>query len=278
MPSHLIVDISIAGDLPPCVSADAVRLRSALENLIDNAVKFTERGRVSLAVVSLAAGKRRLKLTFTVTDTGIGIVATDLKRLFRPFAQANENVAQRFGGSGLGLSFARRIAEAMGGSLTVKSSPGQGSTFRLVVTVGPAPPEKKATNASADALVGLHVLCVEDNPYGRVVLNTVLGELGHQVSFAETGEMAVAAVACGGYDAVLMDVALPGIDGFETARRIRVLPGPSGAIPIIGVSGRAAEEDEAAAFEAGMTGYLRKPASPATLNAALAAVAVLKRR
>ncbi len=203
-----------------------MRLRSALENLIDNAVKFTERGRVSLAVVSLAAGKRRLKLTFTVTDTGIGIVATDLKRLFRPFAQANENVAQRFGGSGLGLSFARRIAEAMGGSLTVKSSPGQGSTFRLVVTVGPAPPEKKATNASADALAGLHVLCVEDNPYGRVVLNTVLGELGHQVSFAETGEMAVAAVARGGYDAVLMDVALPGIDGFETARRIRVLPGP----------------------------------------------------
>ena len=210
-PSRLDVEISIAGDLPDRVSADAVRLRSALENLIDNAVKFTERGqRVARPSHRKPPAARRLKLTFTVADTGIGIVAADLKRLFRPFAQANKNVAQRFGGSGLGLSFARRIAEAMGGSLTVKSSPGQGSTFRLVVMVGPAPPEKKAANASADALAGLHVLCVEDNPYGRVVLNTVLGELGHQVSFAETGEMAVAAVARGGYDAVLMDVALPG--------------------------------------------------------------------
>jgi CheY-like chemotaxis protein len=272
------VEISIAGDLPARVSGDAVRLRSALENLIDNAVKFTEHGQVSLSVTAEPAARRRLKLAFTVADTGIGIVAADLKRLFRPFAQANKSVAQRFGGSGLGLSFARRIAEAMGGSLTVKSSPGQGSIFRLVVVADRAPAEKKAANASADALAGLHVLCVEDNPYGRVVLNTVLGELGHRVSFAETGEIAVAAVAAGGYDAVLMDVALPGIDGFETARRIRVLPGPSSAIPIIGVSGRAGEEDEAAAYEAGMSSYLRKPASPATLNVALAAVAVLKRR
>ena len=238
MRKSLGVEISIAGDLPARVSGDAVRLRSALENLIDNAVKFTERGQVSLSVTAEPAARRRLRLTFTVADTGIGIVAADLKRLFRPFAQANESVAQRFGGSGLGLSFARRIAEAMGGSLTVKSSPGQGSTFRLVVVVDPARPEKKAANASADAFTGLHVLCVEDNPYGRVVLNTVLGELGHQVSFAETGESAVAAVGGGGYDVVLMDVALPGIDGFETTRRIRALPGPSSAIPIIGVSGR----------------------------------------
>ncbi len=123
-------------------------------------------------------------------------------------------------------------------------------------------------------LTGLRVLCVEDNPYGRVVLNTVLGELGHRSAFAESGESAVAAVARGGYDVVLMDVALPGIDGFETARRIRALPGPRSAMPIIGVSGRAGEEDEAAAWDAGMSSYLRKPASPATLNAALAAVAV----
>jgi CheY-like chemotaxis protein len=274
----LEVAADIGGGLPARVIGDPVRLRGALENLIDNAVKFTEHGQVSLSVTAEPAARRRLKLAFTVADTGIGIVAADLRRLFRPFAQANESVAQRFGGSGLGLSFARRIAEAMGGSLTVKSSPGQGSTFRLVVVADPARPEKKAANVSADAFTGLHVLCVEDNPYGRVVLNTVLGELGHQVSFAETGESAVAAVGGGRYDVVLMDVALPGIDGFETTRRIRVLPGPSSAIPIIGVSGRVGEEDEAAAYEAGMSSYLRKPASPATLNAALAAVAVLKRR
>ncbi len=274
----LDVDISVADDLPARVSGDAVRLRSALENLIDNAVKFTERGRVSFAVETVPVARKRQRLTFTVADTGIGIVAADLKRLFRPFAQANDAVAQRFGGSGLGLAFARRIAEAMGGSLTVKSSPGQGSTFRLVVMVDRAPPEKKVAPVGANGLADLHVLCVEDNPYGRVVLNTVLGELGHQVSFAETGEAAVAAVAGGGYDVVLMDVALPGIDGFETARRIRALSGSPSAVPIIGVSGRSDDEDEAAAFDAGMSSYLRKPASPASLNAALAAVAVLKRR
>jgi two-component system, sensor histidine kinase len=272
------VEISVVGVLPDRVSGDAVRLRSAVENLIDNAVKFTERGQVSFDVTSKPAPRRQHKLIFTIADTGIGIVAADLRRLFRPFAQANASVAQRFGGSGLGLEYARRIAEAMGGSLTLKSRPGRGSTFRLVVLVDQAAPEKKTASGGAAALPALHVLCVEDNPYGRVVLNTVLGELGHHVSFAETGEKAVTAVGGGGYDAVLMDVALPGIDGFETARRIRALPGSPSAIPIIGVSGRSGDDDEATAYDAGMSSYLRKPASPATLNAALAAVAVLKRR
>lgn len=110
----LDVDISISGNLPVRVSGDAVRLRSALENLIDNAVKFTERGGVSLKVSAAPAARRRLRLRFVVADTGIGIVAADLKRLFRPFAQANEAVARQFGGSGLGLAFAKRVAEAMG--------------------------------------------------------------------------------------------------------------------------------------------------------------------
>lgn len=272
----LEVGISVARGMPDRVVADAVRLRGALENLVDNAVKFTERGGVSFTATAKPAGKR-FRLTFSVTDTGIGIVAADLRKLFRPFEQANPAVSQRFGGSGLGLAFARQIAEAMGGSLTVKSSPGRGSTFRMVATVDRAPPEKRTARTATRALSGLHVLCVEDNPYGRVVLNTVLSELGHRVSFAESGEKAVAAVAGGGYDAVLMDVALPGIDGFETARRIRALSGPARATPIVGVSGRSGDGDEAAAIDAGMSSYLRKPASPATLNAALAAVAAFRR-
>ncbi len=269
----LKVEISIAGNLPVRVSGDVVRLRSALENLIDNAVKFTERGGVSLKVTVAPAARRRLRLRFVVGDTGIGIVAADLKRLFRPFAQANAAVARQFGGSGLGLAFAKRVAEAMGGALTVKSRPGLGSTFTLSVLADRAAPADLPAAARAAAPPGLRVLCVEDNPYGRVVLNTVLGELGHQVAFAESGEVAVAAVARGGYDVVLMDVALPGIDGFETTRQIRALPAPAGFTPIIGISGRTDDSDEAAAWTAGMDSYLRKPASPATLNAALAAVA-----
>jgi len=268
----LAVEISVAGTLPERVAGDAVRLRSALENLIDNAVKFTERGRVALSVAASKAG-RRVRLTFQVADSGIGIVASDLKRLFKPFAQANADVARRFGGSGLGLAFARQVAQAMGGGLTVKSSPGRGSTFRLVVVLDAVAPEKASTAGGRGARRRLRLLCVEDNPYGRVVLNTVLGELGHEVSFAETGEAAVTAVAGGGYDAVLMDVALPGIDGFETARRIRALPGQAGRTPLLGVSGRTEDRDEAAAFGAGMDAYLRKPAGPATLDAVLASVA-----
>ena len=267
------VDISAPKNLPVRVTADAVRLRSALENLIDNAVKFTERGGVSLTVSAVAARRGRLRLTFSIEDTGIGIAAADLKRLFRPFAQANESVARRFGGAGLGLSSARRIAEAMGGGLTVKSRPGQGSTFRLTVLVERAVPAGRAAAARELAAAELRLLCVEDNPYGRVVLNTVLGELGHHVEFAESGEAAVAAVARGGYDVVLMDIALPGIDGFETARRIRAMAGPVGLTTIVGISGRTDDSDEEAARRAGMESYLRKPVSPAALHATLAAIA-----
>jgi CheY-like chemotaxis protein len=121
------------------------------------------------------------------------------------------------------------------------------------------------------------VLCVEDNPFGRIVHSAVLRELGHRVTFVGTGEAAVAAVARGAHDAVLMDVALPDIDGIEATRRIRALPAPAGRIPIIGVSGRTDPRDATAARAAGMNAYLRKPASPAELNEALRTVASLKR-
>ena len=265
----LETEISIAKTLPARAIGDAVRLRSALENLIDNAVKFTERGRVSLTVTTARAPRDRLRLRFAVADTGIGIVAADLKRLFRPFVQANASIARRFGGAGLGLAFVKRIAQSMGGSLEVKSRPGRGSTFVLTVLIEQAPPMAKA-GAPRDAPAGLHVLCVEDNPYGRVVLNTVLTEIGHRTSFVGSGEAALAALERERHDVVLLDVALPGIDGFETARRIRALPGPPGLIPIIGVSGRTDTSDEAAARAAGMDGYLHKPLSPQQLDAALA--------
>ena len=125
------VKVSVAKNLPARVIGDALRLRSALENLIDNAVKFTERGGVALDGHGGAGAARPAAADFAVTDTGIGIVAAELKRLFRPFAQANEDVARRYGGAGLGLAFVKRIAAAMGGDLAVTSRPGRGSTFRL---------------------------------------------------------------------------------------------------------------------------------------------------
>lgn len=271
--------VSIAKNLPTRVTGDAVRLRSALENLVDNAVKFTERGSVRLTVATARAARGRVRLTFTVSDSGIGIVARDLRRLFRPFSQANEEVARRYGGAGLGLVFVKRIAAAMGGDLVVSSKPGRGSTFRLSVVVDRVPSAARGSVPRRAAQApSLRVLCVEDNPYGRVVLGAVLRELGHGVTFVGNGEAAVAAVKRGGQDVVLMDIALSGMDGIEATRRIRRLPGPAGRIPIIGVSGRTEPSDETVGKAAGMDAYLRKPATAAMLNEALAAVIVRQSR
>ena len=266
--------IAVASDLPAMVAGDALRLRAALENLADNAVKFTGDGTVIFTAAAKPAGRSRVRLVFTVADTGIGIAPRDLKKLFRPFAQASEATARRYGGAGLGLVFVKRIAEAMGGDLKVTSKKGRGTAFRLTVPVDrvAAAPQTERGGARATPRRALSILCAEDNPYGRVVMNTILGELGHRVDFVETGEAAVQAAGRGGYDAVLMDVALPGLDGVEATRRIRALPGQAAQVPVIGISGRSGSGEEAAARAAGMNFYFTKPVSPGRLAQALAAL------
>jgi CheY-like chemotaxis protein len=273
----LDADIAIAKTLADRVSGDEVRLRSALENLVDNALKFTERGSVGFAASSVRAGRGRVRLTFTVTDSGIGVTAADLKRLFQPFAQANDSVARRYGGAGLGLVFVKRVAKAMGGDLKVTSKPGRGSTFRLTVVLKEVRAVTRPRASRSRPVSAISVLCVEDNPYGRIVHNAVLRELGYRVDFVGSGEAAVETVAAHKHDVVLMDIALPGIDGIETTRRIRALPRPAGGIPIIGISGRTEPRDAAAAIAAGMDAYLRKPASPAQLDEALQKVLTIRR-
>ena len=271
----LVTEVAFAHDLPRSLRGDVVRLRAALENLIDNAVKFTDRGSVRLEVSAEPAKRGRLTLTFSISDTGIGLKPAEIHRLFRPFTQANADIARRYGGTGLGLVVVKALAQRMGGDLTVASSYGEGSTFRFAVQVGIAaakterqePPPSRAEIP----VRRLGILCAEDNPYGRVILNTILTELGHRADFASSGEEAVAA-APRGYDALLMDIALPGIDGLEATRRIRALAGAVRETPIIGISGRSEAGDEAAARAAGMNAYLRKPLSPKTLSDALAAV------
>jgi CheY-like chemotaxis protein len=264
-------EVAIAADLPAGVIGDTLRLRGALENLIDNAVKFTERGSVRLEVAAGKAARGRVRLVFTVSDSGIGLAAAEIRRLFRPFAQASKQTARRFGGAGLGLAFVKRIAKAMGGDLTITSKPGGGSSFRLTgifdqVAEAAVDREGASTERPEAPLRPLNILCAEDNPYGRVVLNTILTELGHRADFVGTGTAAVEAAARGHYDVVLMDVTLPGLDGLEATRRIRALDRPAGGVAIIGISGRANGADEAAGYAAGMDGYLVKPISPAALT------------
>ncbi len=269
----LAADVAIAIDLPDEVIGDAVRLRAALENLADNAVKFTERGRVAMTVSAAPASRKRHTVAFGFTDSGIGLSKREIARLFRPFAQAN-GVARRYGGAGLGLVFVRRLARAMGGDLAVTSAPGEGSAFCLSVTVELAPKKSAQRNRTAKtaATKALRVLCAEDNPYARIVLKTVLNELGHAVDFAGSGEAAVAAAERGAHDLVLMDVTLPGMDGLAATRAIRALNGAGARVPIIGISGRSEPRDRDAALAAGMSAFMAKPVSPAALAAAIAAL------
>jgi len=265
----------IARDLPAMVSGDVLRLRAALENLADNAVKFTHEGAVIFTAGAESAERNRVRLIFTFADSGIGMSAAELKQLFRPFAQGSAEISRRYGGAGLGLSFVKRVANAMGGDVVVRSKKGGGSTFRLTVTVDrvDAHPAMAPMDARPVATRPLSILCAEDNPYGRVVMNTILRELGHRVDFVETGEAAIASVTHGSYDAVLMDVTLAGLNGIEAAQRIRALPGRAGQTPIIVISGHNESRDEQAAREAGMNFYFVKPISPAKLAQVLAGLA-----
>ena len=271
----LEAQIGLAENLPDFLLGDPIRLRAALENLIDNAVKFTAQGVVRLDAQAKRASRGHLKLIVTVSDSGIGLTQAEIKRLFRPFAQANVDIARRYGGAGLGLATVKYLARAMGGDLTVASTPGRGARFcftaLLPIAAAAAEQQMHSGQVSASAR-RLKILCAEDNPYGRVILNTILTELGHGADFVASGEDAVAAVERGGYDAVLMDVMLPGYDGLEAARRIRALASAVSRTPIIGISGRSEAGNEAAARAAGMDAYLRKPISPSALAEAIAAV------
>lgn len=269
----LAATVGLADTLPRSALGDPVLLRAAVENLVDNAVKFTERGAIAFSAQAEPAQDGRVRLTFTVTDGGIGISAAALRRLFRPFAQASRQVARRFGGAGLGLAFARQVARALGGDLTAESAPGKGSRFCFQALVEKAPPDLGAAAAGPTTAAdgrALRILCAEDNPYGRVMFNTMAAALGHRIDFVTSGEAAVEAARTDAYDLVLMDVTLPGMNGIEATRRIRALAGLDGP-PVIGISGRGDAAEESAGRAAGMASYLVKPVSPSALASVIAA-------
>lgn len=276
----LTAKIDIADDLPAFVIGDAVRLRAALENLIDNAVKFTAGGNIAFGTQLAAIAKGRAMVRFTVADSGIGVSVGEIKRLFRPFSQANISIAQRFGGAGLGLSSVRLLARAMGGDVGASPRKGGGTVFTMTASFPLASGVDDAgadnTDDELEAAAPLQILSVEDNPFGRVVLNAILHELGHQTEFIGLGENAGERLAQGRFDVVLMDMVLPGISGVEAIRRIRRPGAPNGNVAIIGLSGRG--EDEQAALAAGADAFILKPVSPRVLAQALVRVSRARSR
>ena len=270
----LSASVDLTDDLPQFVIGDTVRLRAALENLIDNTVKFTESGNIAFDAALVGISKGRAKIRFGLADAGIGITVAEIKRLFRPFSQANVSIAQRFGGAGLGLSSVRELARAMGGDVTATPRKGGGTIVTMTVSF----PLASAHDAAQDGedVMGsgsraLRILSVEDNPFGRVILNTILNELGHQADFIGLGENAGERLQQGDFDVVLMDMVLPGINGVEAIRRIRALGAPHGQVAVVGLSGR--DGDEKAALAAGADAFILKPVSPRALAQVLAKVA-----
>jgi PAS domain S-box-containing protein len=274
--------LDTAEDVPRQLVGDALRLTQVLVNLCSNAVKFTQEGEVVVATRAVsgpAATPGDVALHFSVRDTGIGMSEQEQGRLFKPFTQADTSTSRRFGGTGLGLVISRQIVHMMGGELAVQSSPGQGSDFHFVAHLrlaGQAVPRAvtradRTADALAQARVALQdvrVLLVEDNPINQEVAREVLATAGVAVSTADHGQAALALLAQSArepFDLVLMDVQMPGLDGYETTRRIRASDAAWRAVPIIAMTAHATARDRAEAEAAGMNDYLTKPFEPATL-------------
>lgn len=263
--------------VPSWCAGDEFRVRQIATNLIGNAIKFTDAGSVTVILDSepAAAGADgpAARLRLTVRDTGIGIPAARIDRLFRPFSQVDASVARRHGGSGLGLAISRGLAEMMGGTITVQSVEGEGTTLVADwrVDVLPGAPEVAEPPIASDTAVPvrpLRILVAEDNRVNQLVVVHMLRRLGYSADVAEDGEAAVSAAARSTYDIVLMDVQMPNMDGLTATRTIREAPGTQPRI--IAMTANAMPGDRELCLEAGMDDYLSKPIDLESLGAALA--------
>ena len=250
---------------------DPTRLRQVLLNLLGNAVKFTTDGSVTLHVVDQGAGE----VLFSITDTGIGMTADELPRVFERFTQADSSTSRRFGGSGLGLAISRRLVQLMGGELRVESEAGSGSRFWFRVSLPTAASaQERATTplpqpSDLSDLHGLRVLVAEDHPVNQVLVKKMLARWSCETTIVANGAAAVEAWTSLDFDVVLMDCQMPEMDGIEATRRIRCA-GPAGAVvPIIALTAGALDSDRAQAMQAGMSDFLTKPLLAATLQEAL---------
>ncbi len=258
--------------LPALVLGDPGRVRQVLLNLLSNAVTFTKRGDVTASVRCLEVADGTATIEWAIADTGIGIAADQIDGLFDAFTQADSSFARRFGGAGLGLAISRRLAERMGGTITVESTLGQGSCFRLRLPLRLAAPVHQAPVATHPTTLAspVRILMAEDNPTNQLVVRRLLRDQPVTLDIRPDGARAVEAVKQSTFDLILMDLSMPEMDGLEATRVIRAMGGRMADIPIIALTANAFESDRRAAFEAGMTLFLAKPISKPILLGAIA--------
>ncbi len=267
----LDIEVEVGERLPAFLIGDEARLRQVLLNLLNNAVKFTSRGRVALRVMALDGPPADATVRFEVLDSGIGIPADKHHRLFERFSQVDSSVARRFGGSGLGLAICKRLVDLMGGTIGLSSREGIGSTFWFAVTLPRAagPAAAPALDAAAEEPRSGRILVVEDIDINRRLAVALLEAAGHRVDVVGDGALAVKAVAETPYDLVLMDVQMPGMDGVTATRLIREAGGPHRGVPIVAMTANVFPEQIRSFREAGMDDHVGKPLHRAQLYAAV---------
>jgi two-component system, sensor histidine kinase len=263
-----------AASLPRWTAGDAMRLKQVLNNLLSNAIKFTERGHVTVVLDARPVGDQ-IQLSITVHDTGPGIPEAALPRLFTPFDQLNTAVVRQHGGSGLGLAISRELARLMGGDLTVASAAQQGKASegaRFTLTAMLETAETPRVDDESRSITGLRVLVVDDHVVNRRAIELILEPFGVEATLAESGEEALELLRSEVFDAVLMDLYMPGMDGREATRILRASDGPNRDIPVIAVTASATPKDWEACAAAGMNAHVAKPIDPVELFSALAQV------
>ncbi|MEY4863494.1 MAG: hypothetical protein RLZ51_1589, partial [Pseudomonadota bacterium] len=250
---------------------DGTRLRQVLLNLVSNAIKFTPRGQVQLKASRTPEG-----LHFDVIDTGIGMSAEELSRLFRNFSQADASTKRRFGGTGLGLVISQALVQGMGGRIEARSEPGQGSWFSFELPLHPchAPaqtlePEASISQSSASVALKARVLMAEDNPVNQKLGVLLLERMGCEVTVAGDGRQAVECARAERFDLILMDIQMPEMDGLEATRALRDSGGQSAGVAIIAVTANAMASDRADCMAAGMNDFVAKPFKAADLRACM---------
>ncbi|NVO83306.1 hybrid sensor histidine kinase/response regulator [Hymenobacter terrestris] len=271
----LYLRTEIGPQVPEAITGDPVRLQQVLVNLVGNALKFTAQGGITLLLEAGPAANAVSEpvLRFGVRDTGIGIALEQQEAIFEDFSQANASTTRQYGGTGLGLSIARNLVQLHGGQLWVESIEGQGSTFWVEIPAYPADPATippEATAVLPPFEPALRVLVAEDNTLNQLVARRTLEAWNVLVTVADNGRLAVEAARQQPFDAVLLDVQMPEMDGYEAARQLRLLFPDSTRLPLIGLTASALPEDRVLALAAGMNDTLAKPFDPAVLYARLA--------
>ena len=269
----LPLEATLAPDLPEWVTGDPNRVKQILHNMTSNAIKFTEHGSVRLRLSLQERCGDTVVLRGEVEDTGLGIAPEQCEKLFQPFSQLAPSSSRRYGGTGLGLSISRRLVGLMGGEIGVDSKPGRGSRFwftlRLQEPAAEALPRRDGGKTAVASRRPLRILLAEDNRINQMLVSTMLEKLGHRVTIAENGRQALAAVEGGDFDAVLMDMQMPEMDGEEATRAIRALAPPKNRLPVLALTADAMVEHRERYLAAGVDELVPKPIDWDALTAAL---------